>query len=175
MGKRLLETHSGGRWHYTSEIPLEVLGRFESALPSSMMGAEYLSRYQGTDDPLTRLEPDHVYPVRAATRFPIEENARAYRAREILMNYAGDPPSAARELRAILKASHDGYGAMGLGSEATDAFLDHLLEEPPEAGLIGGRISGGGSGGTVVVLLEKSARHKLKSMATTDPHGAIIF
>ena len=39
--------------------------------------SEFLAVYQNTDDALTMINPDHVYPVRAATRFPIEENARA--------------------------------------------------------------------------------------------------
>ena len=175
MGKRILETLTGRRWSHTSEIPTELFLRFESALPESMSGGEFLSSYKETDDPLTRLDPAHSYPVRAATRFPIGENARAHRAREILSNYAADPKFSAHELRAILKASHEGYGAMGLGSAETDVLLEYLLNEPLDSGLIGGRISGGGSGGTVIVLLERSAREKLQSMATNHPHGAIIF
>jgi galactokinase len=174
MGKRILEMLSGRHWNHTSEIPLADFLRFESGLPAGMTGMEFLSGYKDTEDPLTRLDPDHSYPVRAATRFPIEENARAHRAREILSNYAADPIFFARELRAILKASHDGYGAMGLGSTETDAFLEHLLNNPTESGLIGGRISGGGSGGTVVVLLEKAAKQRLQSMALSHRGGSII-
>jgi L-arabinokinase len=175
MGKRILETVSGERWNHVSEITPARFSALESSLPSLMTGAEFLSLYKDTDDPLTRLDPDRSYPVRAATRFPIEENARAHRACEIFSNYAADPKSGACELRSILKSSHDGYGAMGLGSVETDAFLDRLLSEPLGSGLIGGRISGGGSGGTVVVLFEKAAEKRLLSLFGEGPSGAIIF
>jgi galactokinase len=175
MGKRMLETFSGQRWPHTSEIPVELFHRFESELPASMTGMDFITVYKNTDDPLTRLDSSHSYPVRAATRFPIEENLRAHRAREIFSNYAVDTAFSARELRAILKASHDAYGAMGLGSTETDTLLERLLDEAAETGFIGGRISGGGSGGTVVVLLEEKARDKLLSMAGKPSNGAIIF
>jgi galactokinase len=175
MGKRMLEKLSGQHWRHTSEIPIELFCQFESALPVSMTGMEFVTIYKNTDDPLTQLDSGHCYPVRAATRFPIEENLRAHRARDILSNYAVDPQFSARELRAILKASHDAYGAMGLGSSETDALLERFLNETTETGFIGGRISGGGSGGTVVVLLEEKARNKLLSMAGKQSSGAIIF
>jgi L-arabinokinase len=139
-----------------------------------MIGAEFLAAYKSTDDPLTIINPDQAYPVRAATRFPIGENARAHRAREIFSHYAADPKASAAELRDVLKTSHDGYSAMGLGSPETDTLVQSLLEEPSETGFIGGRISGGGSGGTVVVLLEKRAEERLREMVTRHCGGAII-
>lgn len=175
MGKRILETVSGERWNHVSEITPARSSDLESFLPLSMTGGEFLSLYKGTDDPLTRLVPERSYPVRAATRFPIGENARAHRACTILSNYAVDPISGACEMRSILKASHDGYGAMGLGCGETDAFLDRLLSETIESGLIGGRISGGGSGGTVVVLFEKTAEKRLRSLLGEGGSGTIIF
>jgi len=175
MGKRILEKISSERWTHVSEITPARFSDPESFLPSSMTGAEFVSVYRDTDDPLTRLEPGRSYPVRAATRFPIEENARAGRACELLSHYAADPKSSALELRSILKASHDGYGAMGLGSAETDAFVKRLFAEPVESGLIGGRISGGGSGGTVVVLFEKTAEIRLRSLAGAGASGTIVF
>jgi len=174
MGKRMLETLSGRRWNFTAEIPPETWRRFEAELPASMIGAEFLAAYKSTDDPLTIINPDQAYPVRAATRFPIGENARAHRAREIFSHYAADPKASAAELRDVLKTSHDGYSAMGLGSPETDTLVQSLLEEPSETGFIGGRISGGGSGGTVVVLLEKRAEERLREMVTRHCGGAII-
>jgi galactokinase len=174
MGKRIIETCASERWRYTSEIPFTTWRRFESPLPESILGADYLAAYVGTDDPLTKIDAGHSYPVRAATRFPIEENARAHRACEILANYTADPPFSAREMRTILKASHDAYSAMGLGCAETEQILDRILHEPIESGIIGGRISGGGSGGTVVVLLERTAENLLKKLAARAGHGTLI-
>jgi L-arabinokinase len=174
MGKRILEAAAGRTWTCTAEITPETLRQFETALPEAMPGADFLSAYKTTDDPLTRIDPAQIYPVRGATRFPIEENARAHRAREILARYDSDPKSAARELREILAASHHGYGAMGLGAPETDAMVQRLLDLPLDAGLIGGRISGGGSGGTVVVVLEQRALDTLRTLALPEGHGLII-
>ena len=49
-----------------------------------------------------------------------------------------------------------------------------LLDLPLDAGLIGGRISGGGSGGTVVVVLEQRALDTLRTLALPEGHGLII-
>lgn len=166
MGKRLLETLAGHRWNYISEIPLDLFYQLESELPESMSGQAFISVHHTTDDALSVIDPVRSYPVRAAARFPIEENGRAHRARELLSHYDKDPKSSARELREILQASHQGYGAMRLGCPETDAILERLLAEPIESGLIGGRISGGGSGGTVVVLLEQRARKRLESLCS---------
>jgi galactokinase len=46
---------------------------------------------------------------------------------------------------------------MGLGSPETDRMAQRLLAESLESGIIGGRISGGGAGGTVIVIVERRA------------------
>jgi galactokinase len=53
--------------------------------------------------------------------------------------------------------SHEGYCAMGLGSAETDEMVEALKQLGPDQGVYGARISAGGSGGTVVVLLEDPA------------------
>jgi galactokinase len=49
----------------------------------------------------------------------------------------------------IMAASHAGYDAMGLGHPAATAAVEQVLDRP---GVHGARSSGGGSGGTVVVV-----------------------
>ena len=48
--------------------------------------------------------------------------------------------------------SHASYGAVGLGNERTDEIVTMVREAGPDRGVYGARISGGGCGGTVVVL-----------------------
>ena len=57
-------------------------------------------------------------------------------------------------LGALLAASHAGYDAMGLGHPAATATVDDALARP---GVHGARSSGGGSGGTVVVVCDRGA------------------
>ena len=54
----------------------------------------------------------------------------------------------------LMEASQDGYDAMGLGHEAATAIVKEALARP---GVLGARSSGGGCGGTVVVVCERGA------------------
>jgi galactokinase len=53
-----------------------------------------------------------------------------------------------------MAASQRGYDAMGLGHPAATAVVEAALARP---GVIGARSSGGGCGGTVVVVSEPGA------------------
>ena len=72
--------------------------------------------------------------------------------------------------------SHEGYGAMGLSSSETDEMVDALKEMGLEQGIYGARVSGGGSGGTVVVLLENTALGRLEQLRRifNTPHPLIF-
>ena len=139
MGKRVLEAASGRSWSWISELPAPAV----ATLPDALDGAAFLDRWGGTSDPLTSVEPDVVYPVRSATAFGGDEHRRAEVALACLRT--GDVAA----LGPLMAASHYGYAAMGLGHPAADEVTAHALAR---AGVIGARSSGGGSGGTVVVL-----------------------
>jgi galactokinase len=54
----------------------------------------------------------------------------------------------------LLSASHAGYEGMGLGHPAVTATVETALATP---GVLGARASGGGCGGTVVVICARGA------------------
>ena len=64
-----------------------------------------------------------------------------------------------------MRQTHRGYTSIGLGCHETDIMLDRLAELGISKGIYGARMSGGGSGGTVVVLLERSALPLLEKLA----------
>jgi L-arabinokinase len=145
------------KWHgYLANIsPLEFEQQYLGSLPKTMSGAEFLDRYQGTTDSVTRVKPDVSYPVREATKHPVYENARVHSFANGLRNWQGvdDAP----KLGALMFESHQSYSDCGLGSEATDLLVE-LVKESLHDGLFGARITGGGSGGTVAVLGLREAR-----------------
>lgn len=149
MGKRMIETRMGRAFRYTAELPMD------DDLPERLPGARFLAEHGAIDDPLSTVEPDRSYPVRAATRFPIAEHARCC--------LAGDLLRAGRfeEVGALMYASHEGYSAMGLGTSETDRMVGWIERMGPAEGFYGARISGGGAGGTVVVLLDERAVGRL--------------
>ena len=71
-----------------------------------------------------------------------------------------------------MRQSHRGYTSIGLGC----AELDEMLEAVQglggaEAGVYGARVSGGGSGGTMVVLCREDAVPALEALATRLTFG----
>jgi L-arabinokinase len=143
------------KWNgYLANItPEEFNNYFATQLPERMSGAEFLERYQGITDSVTSVDPDQTYPVFAATKHPIYENARVNRFAEILRNWQGTEQAAV--LGELMYESHDSYSTCGLGSEGTDELV-RLARAT--AGVYGAKITGGGSGGTVAVLAHRSAK-----------------
>ena len=144
MGKRIVEEGAGRRWAWVSELPRDAVDR----LPDDLAGADFLDRWGGTDDALTTVDPAESYPVRAAASFGVGEHLRCERA----LRHLTDGEVGA--LGPLLAASHAGYDAMGLGHPAADERVAAALARP---GVHGARSSGGGSGGTVVVLCDAGA------------------
>ena len=139
MGKRIVEDAAARSWSWVSELPPEVV----ATLPETVRGSDFVDRWGETPDPLTPVDLDETYPVRAATSFGVEEHRRSERALTAL--HSGSVSA----LGPLMAASHAGYAAMGLGHAATDAVTEEAMSL---AGVLGARASGGGSGGTVVVL-----------------------
>ena len=124
------------------------------------------------DDPLSCIQPERRYPVRAAATFPVEESFRSALAVHLLRGLrAGDPHGALEALGELMYQSHAGYSSIGLGCPETDAMVDAVRERGPGRGFYGARVSGGGSGGTVVVLLKSGALAELGRLAETLTFG----
>ena len=166
MGQRLLAKVTGRKLVHVSEItPAELTARPAEVLPRKITGREFIRRWRKVNDPLSVIVPGRKYPVRAATTFPIGENFRAACAVALLRGGKGLTRVArCVQLGELLYASHAGYGAMGLGCPETDEMVDAIRALGPKRGFYGARVSGGGSGGTVVVLLEKKSLPKLQAL-----------
>lgn len=167
LGQRLLAALRGlpvrqheGRHHaddpvwrgYLANCPIAEFDReFAARLPVTMRGQEFLQQFGGHADPHTRIEPEREYPVRAPTRHPMAENQRVERFRALLQT---EPTESVRqELGALMYEAHAGYSACGLGHEVTDFLVEQAkLRAAAGAPLYGAKVTGGGSGGTVVLF-----------------------
>ena len=130
-------------------------------LPSTMTGADFLSRYHGITDNVTRVQPATSYPIRQATSHAVYENGRVQSFAATLKDWQGIEQ--AGELGKLMFESHQSYSDCGLGSEATDLIVN-IVRDSIDDGLFGARITGGGSGGTVAVLARSSARDAIESL-----------
>lgn len=143
--------------------PAELTLGLREALPELKSGAEFLAKFGGISDEVTKVEPAARYMVRAATLHPIYEHAR-------VEEFARSLPSATSlaeltRLGELMFASHASYGACGLGSDGTDALVEAARALGPHRGVFGAKISGGGSGGTVSVLARSEALPRLRRLS----------
>lgn len=139
-------------------------------LPERMLGADFLRLREGITDPMSAVEAAVEYPVRAATLFPIEEHARA---RETLALLEDGSDDALVRIGELMYASHAGYSRCGLGVPRTDEIVEAVRRVGPAHGLIGARISGGGSGGAVVVLGRPDAEPRARAIAESLGAGLV--
>lgn len=137
---------------------------FREHLPETISGEEFLNRLGPTIDTATVVNPAHSYHVRSAADHHVLE---AMRVRNFVKHIeaAGSmtPGSPERGLTLdkaghLMYASHLSYtNDARLGAPECD-LLVQLVRQREKAGLYGAKITGGGAGGTVAVLLEDVPR-----------------
>jgi L-arabinokinase len=143
--------------------PSEFEQFYSARLPDRMSGNEFLSRYKGTTDSVSRVNPERSYIVRNPTAHPIYENFRVRTFAELLNR---KPTEQRLELLGeLMYQSHASYSACGLGSSGTDLLVKLVREAGPSRGFYGARITGGGSGGTVAVLCRRGAAEAVRAIA----------
>ncbi len=134
--------------------PREFYARWRAVLPAKLAGRDFLTQYGETGDEATRVNPDERYSVRAATAHPVYENARVERFRQLLERAAAGDPRAMERAGWLMYASHWSYSKLcGLGARETDLLVGLLRRHGLAWGILGAKITGGGSGGTVAVLV----------------------
>ena len=183
MGYRIIAEHAGlaveasgkgepvriadTKWHgYLANV---TTGEFETTykdvLPTAITGAEFLDRFQGTSDTVTRVDPNKTYAVRVPTQHPIYENARVRKFAELLRASGPVDDQRLAQLGKLMVQSHLSYSACGLGSDGTDRLVRLVERAGPAKGLFGAKITGGGSGGTVAVIGRKDAGAAINEIA----------
>ena len=151
------------RGYLANITPDEFERRFAAALPETIGGGDFLRRYQGTPDPVTRIDPARTYRVRMPTGHPIYEHHRTGVFSEAIGGSLDE--TELRLLGNLMYESHASYSACGLGSDGTDLLVQLVREAGILQGLYGAKITGGGSGGTVAVLGRRDAGHAVESVA----------
>jgi L-arabinokinase len=156
-GKTMLSDPTGG--YLANLAPEDYKALFRPLLPASMPGREFLDRFGTHGDAATVISPEESYPVQDACDHHVLEARRVRRFADFLER-AGEI-GRAKSLRSaghLMYASHHSYTEhAGLGHPAADVLVDLVKRHEP-AGLYGAKITGGGGGGTVAVLMEATER-----------------
>ena len=149
------------RWNgYLSSMEAsQFRSAYEAGLPETVAGQELLAESKEHADPFTQIRADISYPVRACTRYAVEENHRIELFVELIRGLSLEPSAAGfRLLGDLMFQSHWSYTECGLGCKETDRLIALVREELGAGKLYGAKITGGGAGGTVAVLGAKGAR-----------------
>lgn len=170
------------RWggYLANLSPSEFEEQFAAKLPVSLSGEEFLSRYGGTVDPVTRVVPERTYAVRAPAAHAVNESFRVQQFADLLRRQHARPDHEEKvTMGRLMYESHASYSACGLGSTGTDLLVELVRSAGVDQGLFGAKITGGGSGGTVAVLGNRNAENVLRdvaeSYATLTGHKPHIF
>ena len=146
------------KWNgYLANLSPSLFRRdYESRLPETLSGEAFHKTYAVHLDPFTPVHPEASYPVRAATRYAVEENWRVRQFFSLISKPAALMDNdTAQLLGELMYLSHLGYSECALGSEATDKIVE-LVRQEKGSDLFGAKITGGGAGGTVAILGRRS-------------------
>ena len=152
---------------YLCDLSLgEFNTEYRDLLPVMMTGREFLTKYgqeKGTMKELfhSDVDLDYNYRILSCTSHPIEENNRVLQFESLLRNYTSHANSweIKNEMNRnidellcnLMSESHKSYSDCGLGTAQTDLLVSLLRNK--NHGIIGAKISGGGGGGSIAVLM----------------------
>jgi L-arabinokinase len=155
--------------------------KFKQVLPNKMKGSEFITRYGSTLDTITEVKPSVDYAILNCTMHPIYENKRVAQFKNLLERAQDQPidkKEMIREMGQLMYASHESYSSCGLGSHRTDELVA-LAKQHFNSGIMGAKITGGGSGGTVCLLAfgedGKNAVHKLHQQFSETHNAALTL
>jgi galactokinase len=147
---------------FLANVSPSQLAKLADEIPELVKGGTFLQKYKGTTDAVTSVTPDLQYRVRASLTHAIVDSHRARLFAAILgTNDHASMPSLLGEL---MLQSHESYSSVGLGSAATEALVADI-RILRDKGVYGGRITGGGSGGTVAVVAHREAAGEVQDLA----------
>ncbi|MFQ5501813.1 MAG: hypothetical protein ACE5EQ_05865, partial [Phycisphaerae bacterium] len=145
----------------SSITPAEYVERYRDRMPSKIARQTFVNRFgmlRGLDD--GNANPKGIYKIRSRAEHHIYENRRVHEFATHLVrsrrNKSIEPLVAAGEL---MYASHWSHSQRcGIGGVETDRIVNLIRTHGSEAGLFGAKVTAGGAGGELVVLMRNDDR-----------------
>lgn len=139
--------------------PSEYVQRFRNELPVKWRGRDFTAAHGTPPEFEGLIREDQIYKVRSRTEHHIYENDRTHRFMERLARArrTGER-DALVEAGELMYASHWSYGQRcGMGSIETDLLVNCIRARGPARGLYGAKVTAGGCGGAIAVLMASGA------------------
>lgn len=167
---------------YLCNIPVS---EFENSiiqnLPISLSGKDFLKEYKTSIDQVTHIIPDKIYSIRQSVSHPVYEHTRVMQFKNLLLSLKdvhelAERISILKDMGALMFQAHESYSLCGLGSDRTDEIVSLASTIK---GIYGAKITGGGNGGTVCLLVDAagriSARQLHKELCEKYQQDLVIF
>jgi len=155
--------------------PAEYVDRYRDRLPQKITGGAFTVRF----GPLRGLngKPDQreVYKVRSRAEHYIYENRRVHEfVTDLVRARRSHPVEALSHAGELMYASHWSHSQRcGIGGVEPDQIVTCIRKRGPQNGLYGAKVTGGGEGGELVVLMRDDARsHQALSEAIAAAQAA---
>ena len=148
---------------------------------NSMYGKDFIHDFGGITDQLSVIKSDVFYNINACTQHPIYENHRVSTFLELLKNLSHQNYSTLLPIMGeLMFQSHESYNKCGLGNEMTDKIVRMARTKGFESGIYGAKITGGGSGGTVCLMVYgeqglNSAKELFADYQTQTNQNSLVF
>ncbi|HRG78691.1 MAG TPA: hypothetical protein PL167_03735 [Cyclobacteriaceae bacterium] len=144
---------------FLCNIPVdEFRNSFENILPVSMPGKEFLTKYVSIDA-ITTIGDQTNYQVLQCTLHPVFEHDRVLQFKNYLTRLQDESidqrTDTLKSMGELMYQSHESYSRCGLGSPRTDEIVTLAKNIP---GIYGAKITGGGNGGTVCLLVDAEGK-----------------
>jgi L-arabinokinase len=160
--------------------PSQYESRYAKSL-NSMYGKDFLNEFGVVTDKLANIKSDTYYNIKASTQHPIYENHRVRFFTEMLKqlsiaNYRDLLPL----MGELMYQSHQSYNQCGLGNDFTDMIVEIAHSRGIQSGIYGAKITGGGSGGTVCLMVHgekglNTAREILETYKKQSGQESLVF
>jgi L-arabinokinase len=142
---------------------------FLQQLPIAMTGKEFLDHHEVSIDHATTIDPKKNYQVRQCASHPVYEHDRVHRFKEYLLALNELPSTANKKvllqnMGELMHQSHESYSRCGLGSDRTDEIVAMAKKA---SGVYGAKITGGGNGGTVCLLVDEDGKNSARAIHQT--------
>ena len=145
-----------GYWANVSPSVFEQ--KYRQLLDIKLTGAEFIKNHKIVADPQANVIKDTVYDVQACSAHPVYEQHRCLLFKNLLELFPADETQAEQTLTLLgelMYQSHASYTACGLGHADTDTLV--AMARQAGKGVYGAKVTGGGSGGTVCLLVKGEA------------------
>ncbi len=140
MGKKIINeiraTTGRAALNYLTEISSEEFkAEFQSQIPETILGSDFLSKYKTHDDPVTTMQPDATYRVAGPTRHPIGENERVLKFIAALNAAKTGDEQALVTAGELMYAAHESYrDNCRLSVPEVNFLVEAVRKRGPESG-----------------------------------------